>query len=242
MDDGRPDSGAFTPIRNTVRAIATLPPFVAGHAWRSRLIRRSHSHAATLGEQPPPHRHHPELQSRDDGVGPIVMRTYEVDIVDPVLEGRTLMADFRTDPDHFVPNLLAGFVRGDRPVRNLDVDDDLVVELPGPWNGPCTVDQVDDTSVTLATLNGHMEAGHVRFATLDSDGGYTFQIRSWARAGDVGFALLHLGLPIGRELQTAMWCALCERAVAVSGGRRNGAFRVSTEILNESDPPMSTAR
>lgn len=228
-------AGTWSTARNAVRTVVTLPIFVVDHAWRSRIVERSHTHVDALSEPPPPHRPHPHLQSRDDGTGPIVMRTYRVDIADPVLDAAALIDDFRTDPNHFNSSLVAGFVRDDRPVRHLDVDDELVVEIPGPWNGPCTVDQIDANTVLLATLEGHMEAGHIRFRTTETGTELSFEIRSWARAGDEAFAALHLVVPVGRELQTAMWCAMCERAVAISGGTRRGPIRVSTEVLNDSE-------
>lgn len=230
-----PSPGQWSPIRTTIRAVATVPVFMVRHAIRSRHVDRHESHVDRLSEAPPAPKNHPNLQHRDSGVGPIIMRTYEVDIVDPVLQAADLMSDFRTDPNQFNSSLVAGFVHDDSPARNLSVDSELVVELPGPWNGPCAIDHIDTTTVLMATLDGHMEAGHIRFRTVDTNDGYTFQIRSWARAGDAGFAAIHLGIPIGKELQTAMWCAMCERAVKVSGGTRRGSIRVSTEQLKPSD-------
>ncbi|WP_420452327.1 DUF1990 family protein [Ilumatobacter sp.] len=236
---GRSNDGAgiYSAARNGVRAAWTLPVFIARHAWRTRDVERDETETAALSVDPPEHQHHERLQPRSRGVGPIVMRTYSVEIADPVVEPDRLMHEFRIDPNHFVSNLAAAFVRDDRPVRNMRAGDEVVVELPGPWNGPCTVEVVEDTRVLMSTLAGHMEAGHIAFEVTDADevGTYTFRVRSWARAGDAGFASLHLVVPIGKELQTAMWCAMCERAVRISGGRRVGPIRASTETLAGSD-------
>lgn len=232
------DPGTLSPLRNTVRALYTIPPFVAAHACRNRYVERRNVRVDDLTEAAPPHRPHPNLQVRDDGVGPIMMRTYHVDIMKPTVGAGDLMSEFAIDPNHFTSTLVAGFVVDDRPARNLTDGDELVVEIPGPWNGPCVIEAVDRTSVLMATLGGHMEAGHIRFSTTQStagsDGDYAFQIRSWARAGDPGFAALHLGVPIGKELQTAMWCAMCDRAVTISGGRRSSPIVVTTEELDDS--------
>lgn len=236
---GHDDDGPLSVVRNGVRSVATLPPFMARHAWRSRIVERTHVMADVFSVAPPDERPHPRLQPRGSGVGPVVMRTYAVEITDAVHGADTLMEQFRIDPNHFASNLVAGFVQRDRAARNLAVGDELVVEIPGPWNGPCTIDAVDERRVLMATLSGHMEAGHIVFETVPSDTGtsphYTFRVRSWARAGDAGFAALQLVAPIGKELQTAMWCAMCERAVAVSGGRRRGPITVHTEQLRGSD-------
>ena len=239
MSAGESGPGVLSPVRNAARTVFTIPPFAVLHLRRRRHMVLSETEVELLSERPPPHRHHPRLQPRDGGVGPIVMRTYEVDVVRPVLDATTLMTDLRTDPNHFNSDLVAGFVIGDRPVRNVGVGDELVVELPGPWNGPCTVEALDDQTMLLATLDGHMEAGHIRFRTEPSADGFTFQIRSWARAGDGGFAALHLVVPIAKTLQTAMWSAMCDRVVAVSGGERDGPIRVTTERLAGSDRSTS---
>lgn len=238
-NDG-PQAGAFSVVRNGVRAVVTIPPFLVRHAWRNRHVERSSSDVDELSESPPPTSSHPRGQRREDGVGPIVMRTYEIDIFDPRLDATQLIELFRADPNRINSNLVAGFVRDDQPARALQRGDDLVVELPGPWNGPVHVDRANADQVILATLDGHMEAGHIRFDTHQISGnaevasGYSFRIRSWARAGDVAFAAVHLGVPIGRELQTAMWTAMCDLAVEAAGGRRSGKIRVSTEMLRNS--------
>lgn len=242
MSSGTPDPGLWSTARNTARAFWTIPPFIALHGWRSRHVERRNADVDEFSETLPAHVPHPRLQRRDDGVGPIVMRTYLVDIAEPALTPTELMSAFRVDPNHFNSNLVAGFVKNDAPARNLSAGDEFVVELPGPWNGPVVVQHCDDESTLLATLDGHMEAGHIRFdsTTNQSTGadtgtqtceGYAFRIRSWAGAGDAGFAAVHLGVPIGKEMQTAMWTAMCDRAVAIAGGHRNGPISVVTEQL-----------
>ena len=232
-----PSAGAWSTLRNGFRAAYTIPPFLAQHAWRSRRIKRNHIEVDELSESPPAHEPHPQLQRRDDGVGPILQRTYQVAIGGPELAAVELIDGLRVDPNHYNSSLVAGFVHSDAPARNLETGDELVVELPGPWNGPVVVQYVDDESLLLATLDGHMEAGHIRFDTIPLDNsrnGYTFRIRSWARAGDAGFASVHVVVPIAKELQTAMWTAMCRRAVTISGGHQLGDIEVSTEELNGS--------
>ncbi len=241
MSGSGPGAGVFEVVRNTIRTVVTVPPFLAQHAWRSRDIERSHADVPEFSEAAPTPRPHTRLQHRDDGVGPEFMRSYSVTIEDPVLSSFDVMEQFRTDPNHFNSNLVAGFVVDDHPKRGLCVGDEFVVEIPGPWNGPVVVERSDDDQVLLATLHGHMEAGHIRFAVVagPSDGGiddttaptgFDFRITSWARGGDSVSTALHVG-GIGKELQAAMWTAMCDRAVAIAGGRRSGKIRVVTEEL-----------
>jgi hypothetical protein len=229
-----PEPGNWSRLRNAVRATSTMPLFVAQHLVRTTRIERCYVEVDEVSEAPPPSRPHDGAQSRDEGVGPLVIRTYQVDIDRPTRTARELIEEFRIDPNQFISGLAAGFVNRDRPARNLEAGDQFVVELPGPWNGPVHVDHSDDEFVILATLQGHMEAGHIRFDVAPFAGGYSFRIRSWARAGDRAFAALHLAIPIARELQTAVWTAMCDRAVTISGGTRAGKIRVATEELVKS--------
>lgn len=239
MSTSTPSAGAWSTVRNGFRAVVTIPPFVAMHVWRSCRIDRSQRDVDELSEPPPAHEPHPQLQHRDDGVGPILQRTYQVAIVQPRLSAGELIEGLRIDPNYYISSLVAGFVNADVPARNLEAGDELVVELPGPWNGPVVVQHADDQSLLLATLNGHMEAGHIRFDTTPLDDsheheGFSFRIRSWARAGDPAFAAIHVVVPIAKELQTAMWTAMCQRAVLISGGHQLGNVEVITEELNGS--------
>jgi hypothetical protein len=118
------------------------------------------------------------------------------------------------------------------PARNLAVGDELIVRLPGPWNGPIRVIERTPTSFRFATLQGHMEAGEIEFRTSTDDRGFLeFRIESWARSGDPLFHLLYGRLLIGRELQQHMWAQFCLRVAAVSGGVRMSNPASSTRRL-----------
>ncbi len=160
------------------------------------------------------------------------MRTFSIDIVGPDGDGPALIAQLIEDPNRFCPNGIASFVRDDRGVKALAVGDEVVVELPGPWDGPVRVERADE-ALLLQTLDGHMEAGHIRFDTVPIEGGYRFRVRSWARAGDRAFLLLHLLTKVAWEAQTAMWVQMCLRAGEISGGRRVGQLVVHAEVLDE---------
>lgn len=226
--------------RNLVRAAFGGPPFAAQHLLRQRYLRRRTQEVERLSDTLPPARPATDgtlPQTRDDGCGPIVARSHSVTIRDSKLSPVELMARFRHAPNEFVPRHIAGFFSQGEPAYDLAPGDELVVEIPGPWNGPIRVDSTNDTEVMLITLPGHMEAGHIRFRTrLTEDGDIEFEIRSWARAGDELFRRLHVGVAnvgvrIAHEAQTAMWAHTCDRAVAVSGGRRHSPILSTTETL-----------
>ncbi len=229
-------------IRNLWRAVFAAPPFLLQHLWRRSRVEET-THTVEAFSEPPPGRAGARartsgsvVQAMADGDGPMVMRTYAIRVVDAGLSPEQLINRLVSRPGELNDDRIAGFVVDDEAATDLDVGDQLVVELPGPWNGPVRVTDVKATSLLLQTLDGHMEAGQIRFDVTDSedriDGrhDYTFRIRSWARGGDAAFTFLHLGLRVAKELQTAMWVAMCEGAVNVSEGEREDRRRLGDEI------------
>lgn len=236
---GGPSPGSRSRLRNLVRAFVTTPAFLVGHLIRNRNINRSVDHVAEFSEPTP----RPSVleddagvQSALDGEGPVVMRSYTIEIQDPELTAEQLIARLVAEPNAVNAQAVAGFVIDDRPAMDLRPGDRLVVELAGPWNGPVLVERADERELLLATLDGHMEAGRIRFDTARTrtSDSFVFRITSWASAADRAFEFLHLRVPIGRELQTAMWVAMCRRAAATSKGRV-GTISVRTEILGSDD-------
>jgi len=229
-------------VRNAGRAIIGTPPFVGQHALRQRYLKRRAVDVEQFSERQPAldmgqeAMRASQLQTRTEGCGPLVSRTYAVDIIEADLTAEALLERFVARPDDFVPRHITGFFVGDEPATDLTIGDELVVEIPGPWNGPVVVAYTSATSLLLATLDGHMEAGLIRFRTAQTgDSVVRFEIRSWARAGDEFFEQLHVNVRLGREAQTAMWVHTCDRAVAIAGGRRAGSISVSTETLQGSE-------
>jgi hypothetical protein len=89
------------------------------------------------------------------------------------------------------------------------------------------------TGFTLATLDGHIEAGEIHFEVVHADGEDTlrFQIESWARSSAPVLHHLYDVVPLARELQLVMWTRMCRNAAARAGGRRAGDVHVVTERL-----------
>ena len=162
------------------------------------------------------------VQRIHEGIGPLFHRTYWIAITDEVLNGEELISYILEEPNRVAPTEMARFETLDgRPARDLEVGDELIVRLPGPWNGPVRVVERTPTSFRFATLQGHMEAGEIEFrTTTDARGFLEFRIESWARSGDPLFHLLYERLPIGRELQQHMWSQFCRRVAGASGGVR----------------------
>ena len=228
---------------------AAVWPFGIGltswhYMWRVTALHRREQ-AGSLSEDCPP----PlpagvsteELLAADDGVGPLFHRRYTVRVHDPELSPEELVARLLVDPNRAAPTEFARFlkVRGDGDA--LESGDELVVRMPGPWDGPVRVVDVTPTSFRLATLEGHLEAGQIEFRAAtaddgarDSEGDLVFTIESWARSGDRLSRLLYEGLGMAKEVQLHMWTSFLERVAKLAGGRMVGGIDIDTRRVDSS--------
>lgn len=176
----------------------------------------------------------PGLQRPGDGVGPLIHRRYRVHIAQATLTPAELMTELRQDPNAFSPTSFATF---DPPPQSpgMRVGDEFAVRLPGPWDGPVVVAEAGEQCVRLETRDGHMEAGWIRFTTLDDDDQVVFEIESLARSGDPAFDLLYHPGRVAKLVQTEMWIRVLEAAVEISGGRLSGRPTVHTTIYQAPD-------
>jgi hypothetical protein len=167
------------------------------------------------------------IQHVEQGVGPLFHRSYRVAIRDAHVDAAELMTKLSEDPNHVAPVTFASFqkVRGEE--WELRVDDEFVVRMPGPWDGPVRVVDVTPRSFRFVTLDGHLEAGQIEWSATDGEH-LTFQIESWARSGDRASAIMHDRLHMAKEVQLHMWIAVLEKVVGFSGGRRASMVEMHT--------------
>ena len=114
------------------------------------------------------------------------------------------------------------------------VGDEYVVRMPGPWDGPVRVIERTPCSFAFATLDGHLEAGQIRFAARRAEL-LEFSIESWARAGDRLSNLLYEHLRMSKEVQVHMWTSVLERIARLAGGRLTGGIEIRTRRVDEVD-------
>jgi hypothetical protein len=107
------------------------------------------------------------------------------------------------------------------------VGDEYVVRMPGPWDGPVRVVERTPSSFRFVTLDGHLEAGQIRFAAERGDL-LEFRIESWARSGDRLSNLLYHHLRMSKEVQLHMWTSMLERVAELAGGRLTGGIEIRT--------------
>jgi len=140
-----------------------------------------------------------------------------------------------------VPKDAAVFVKskegGDTSSGEMEVGDEYVVRMPGPWDGPVRVVHRAPTSFRFVTLKGHLEAGEIEFRARCEDGELVFEIESWARSGDRVSNLLYNKLLLAKEIQLNLWTETCLGVARNSGGRLRGGVRVHTRRVDDPVAP-----
>jgi uncharacterized protein (UPF0548 family) len=168
------------------------------------------------------------LQPLAAGVGPMLHRTYGVRIVGSGMTPEALISLVTRRLNQVAPEV-AEFRQTSGRDGGMHVDDEFVVRMPGPWDGPVRVVRRDQNSFRLATLQSHLEAGEIEFRVgREDDGALRFEIESWARAGDPVSALLYNRLRLAKEIQLNMWTHFCIRTARLSGGRPQGGITIRT--------------
>ena len=206
------------------------------YLWRTTPMTRRDQAGSVPGDAPPPlpdGTDRSDHQGVEDGYGPLMHRRYVARIRDAELSAEELMRAFGGVPDRAAPKALASFVKVHGEEDVLRVGDEFTVRMPGPWDGPVRVVEVDEGGFGLATLDGHLEAGRIRFSAEDrGPGGLEVRIESWARGGDRISNLLFDRLPFNKEVQLHMWTSVLERLIKLSGGTRDGRVVISTRRVD----------
>jgi uncharacterized protein DUF1990 len=207
------------------------------YMWRTTPMHRSEL-AGSREDLPPPL---PEgfrrdrLQQPSDGVGPLFHRRYEARVREPRLTPEALIELLGRDPNTASPTELARFHKLRGGEDRLRPNDELLVQMPGPWNGPVRVVEVTATSFRYATLDGHLEAGQIAFSACADGDDLRFRVESWARSGDRLSNLLHNHLRMAKEVQLHMWSSFIEQVAEVAGGRLTGGIVIETRRLDQPD-------
>ena len=167
------------------------------------------------------------------GAGPYTSRRYSVAVARPRLSSAALMQKIKCDLPAFAPGLLADFEKTQGHPNGLAGGDEFHIRILGPWNGSVRVTEVGETYFELITLDGHCEAGRIRFAAQAHEqeaGALAFEISSWTRARDGLVAFAYDTLGVGRHVQEATWTTFCERVAEAAGGQALGPVSVETIV------------
>ncbi|GAB3831348.1 DUF1990 family protein [Hymenobacter jeollabukensis] len=177
------------------------------------------------------------VQDADTGAGPFTVRRYYIDIAHPKLSATELMSRIQAHPEEFSPDLLADFEKKRGEAHKLQVDDEYHIKILGPWNGSVRVTKVGRQEFELCTLEGHPEAGTIRFSVRQLPGqaaALRFEIRSRARSRDGLVAFAYTTLGVGKRVQEQTWVTFCQRVAEASGGQPLDAVQVDTTEEDES--------
>ncbi|MEA2248138.1 MAG: hypothetical protein QOH46_2667 [Solirubrobacteraceae bacterium] len=173
-----------------------------------------------------------DVQGADAGVGPLFRRRYRATIREADLSPEALLARVVGDPNRAAPTEFAIFQKVAGAEGPMQVGDEYVVRMPGPWDGPVRVVDVTERSFRLVTLDGHLEAGTIEFRAAPDPQGVRFEIESWARSGDHLSNLLYHRLRMAKEIQLHMWTSFLERVAGLAGGRLTGGIDIHTSRVD----------
>jgi Domain of unknown function (DUF1990) len=205
------------------------------YMWRTTPFHRTEEPGRLPDDAPPPLPEGlsvDELQPEQEGTGPLFHRVYRVRIREAQLGSEELIAAIAADPDRVAPTEFASFAKVLGEEGDMEVGDEYVVRMPGPWDGPVRVVDRTPTSFRLATLAGHLEAGQIRFSARNGEL-LEFRIESWARSGDRLSNLLYHHLRMSKEIQLHMWTSVLERVAKLSGGRLTGGIEIRTHRVDD---------
>ncbi|WP_240738294.1 DUF1990 family protein [Deinococcus fonticola] len=180
------------------------------------------------------------VQAASTGSGRLTERRYWVDVQRPQCSPQDLIEYIKTHIEEFSPSLLADFEKVKGRDNRLSQDDEFHIKILGPWNGMVRVTEVDANTFEFMTLEGHPEAGRIRFsATPDPDLPDTlhFEIHSVARSRDGLVAFMYDTVGIGKKVQEQVWRTFCQRVSEHCGGEQFGDIQVRT-VTEEDVPDM----
>lgn len=177
---------------------------------------------------------HARLLARS-GTGPLLQRDYWAVIrgctIAPSEFGALLAERFC----ELAPPGLVRFRRADGTDEPLALGDELEVRIRFAGSFGVRVIHADDHSVTLATLEGHPEAGRITFGAYRHEGGgVIFHIRSRARSSTrsryAGF------LALGEPMQTKTWTDFVARVASWTGnGVQDFVYEETSRHADEQD-------
>jgi hypothetical protein len=192
---------------------------------RTQTDQRTPQQPPALPEDVPRH----AMQPWQSGVGPLYRRLFRVHITGSEKDAAAVMDIVTADLGRLMPREVVRVRRGESAGRPLRVGDDIVVDMPGPWNGPVRVAATEPTRLRLATLAGHLEAGQIEFRASDGEQ-LVFEIETWARSANRKVSLLYTHLRLAKEIQLNMWVRFCRAVAHHSGGHLHHGVEIRTTV------------
>jgi hypothetical protein len=172
------------------------------------------------------------LHPASEGRGKLLQRDYWAVLEEPELDlhaiGHMLCEHF----EHFAPPGLVRFRRNEGGHQALTRGDELKVRIRPAGSFGVRVVHTSSLSLTLATIEGHPEAGRITFGVYpNDDGDVVVHIRSRARSASRQFALGFLAA--GEPMQTSTWTSFIDRIAAVVANGVRDVIHVETRVVEE---------
>lgn len=176
----------------------------------------------------------PQLRPASEGSGDLLQRDYWAVLNEPKLSLRGIAQALFEHFERFAPPALVRFHRAEGTDQALRPGDLLHVEISLAGSFAVRVVHRTSLSLTLATLEGHPEAGRITFGVYpNAEGDIVFHIRSRARSGSPRFAL---GFPsTGEPMQTNTWTGYIDRVAAVVARGVRDVIHVETKRVEETE-------
>jgi Domain of unknown function (DUF1990) len=170
------------------------------------------------------------LQLSAQGSGTLNHRCYSVKIRNTKLGASELIHSVALNFSKLSPSELADFDKTKGKSWVLKIGDEFDITMLGPWNGAVRVVEMSTNAFVFATLQGHPEAGIIRFAAKHgTKTDLEFEISSTARSRDAVVDVAYQGG--GKGVQLATWLQFLEGVVKLSGGVQVGQIHTVTEEL-----------
>lgn len=172
-------------------------------------------------------------QKITEGVGPAYHRIYSIPFTSTMEKVREGMKCLQCNLNDYSPHVLARFEKTKGDEKVLKDNDEFLIHITGPWNGPVRVTNVKEFSFHIVTLEGHLEAGEIHFEIKQlSETEFVFEIESLARSKDMLVHFVYDIVPIAKMVQTEMWKSFCENFVK-DVAETTGEVQVLTERRDE---------
>ncbi|TWT54863.1 hypothetical protein Pla22_25170 [Rubripirellula amarantea] len=173
-----------------------------------------------------------DFQLPSAGVGKIFNRKYHL-LFDSESSAEEIIANVQAFPGRYCDPRLAEFNKTRGEEGQMAVGDRYHISISGPWDGPVETIAIDERSFTFITLDGHLEAGFIRFSANPVKDTIEFRIESWAASAGPMVWFTYSGLKITEKMQTKMWRHYCLKIAAVTGKNVIGPLHISTICLGE---------
>jgi hypothetical protein len=162
----------------------------------------------------------PDGRQIEPGLGPLAHHLCAATVRAPKLAPEQLLAIIAANPNVIAPTEVLRFERPPGKPGSLQKDDELLIRMAGPWNGPMRVTERGDDRLRLGALLGHAQQGQIelRVRGHDNHNGIEIEIQTRERAAGPGFYLLQrIGLI--KRMQSYTWAEMLQNAAKLAGGK-----------------------